>query len=1238
MWKIFGGAWSVCQSAHPPITLILICLVNRISQCRRVSGIAFTLSVGCHLAVPIVLQKFIKFLLTDAEPKKAPDGYIYMCLMFFLLIIANLTRRFHDQTAKTIGMNVRTLLTSALYRKSLHLSPKSRLLHPAGKVINMIGSDVEIQDKLLPYLHQLWATPVQIIITFALVIHLLGVSALAGIATLVLLLALNMFLEKTQAPAIQALFECKDSRLKKIRESLQAIKIIKLNAWEPFFNSSVSAVRSEELRNLRTILLLRGSFCTVGQVVSLGMSLSSFVVYHKLGNSLVAEIIFPALAYFNSLFVPVWYFSQILNAIHMAKVSLARLEEFFAAEEVDMSDRFVTYVPGAADAVTIKNATFQWPALEESAEDMAGENADSANDKPEAPFTISDLTVSIKSGTLTAIVGTIGSGKSSVLSAIVGEMVKEKGELIIHGSVNYCPQVPWITSQTIRDNILFGRPYNAEEYWKTLRVCGLELDLDMFGKRDMTQIGEKGATLSGGQRARIALARAVYARSEVLIFDDVLSALDAQVGAQIFEDCINSHLTGTTRIFVTHQLQYLPRFDHILVMDNGRLVESGTFNELQTKGSGILAKMLEDLTVQAERKDTSPIADERELSNVNAATVVDVAPAPETADALLADADTDQDHKQCLIIEEEREVGAVKAAVYINYLKTAGLLIACVALGFVFVARAFADAGNIVLGFWSQDKYGWDESQYLFLYMGLSAGQVVTTLVATFGIILLALAAASRFHSRALSAVFSAPMNFFETNPTGRILNRFSHDVGGLDLTIWNAWFAFVVAGLVPVVGTIVVISIVVPYLLLLLLPMSVGYFFVQRFYRASTREMKRLESTERSPMVAQFSETLAGLSVIHTYKATARFLTVHSSLMDAANRPSFNRFSADSWLLGRVELAAAILTAFLSSFANLGVVSASMAAMALSYAINMSESLNSAVMGMTMLEIEMNGVERLSHYIDSIPRERNQGADADPDWPSRGGIKVESLVLKYPSRKAPALQGISFEAKPAEKIGIVGRTGCGKSTLVTALLRVVEPLSGNIIIDGVDISTLTLTSLRSRLEIIPQEPVLFEATLRFNMDPSGVACDSVIWTALERVGMKDFVAGLENKLDFCIADEGANLSVGQRQLLCLARALLSKPTVLVMDEATASVDSATERVLYSTLSDDFAHTTVLAIAHRLNALASFDKIMVLDAGRIVQFGTVRELVECDDGPFMNLLRQTGDENTQSFVSRVYGL
>ncbi|KAJ3181681.1 ATP-binding cassette sub- C member 8 [Geranomyces variabilis] len=1215
------------------------------------AGAAYAVGVAGMIAIPIVLQHFILFLQENpTNVKSKADGYIYSCAMFALLLLSNFARRYHDQTVKVIGLNVRTLLLAGMYKKSLKLSPAARLAHPAGHVISMIGQDIEVQNELLPYLHQIWATPVQIVVVFALVGHLIGLAALPGFGIMMVLFAFSVLLDNMSAPAIGGMFVAKDSRLKRIREALQAIKVLKLHAWESFFAKSIHKARNEELAHLRKILLLRGSFATVGQLIVLGTSVTSFVVYYALGNTLSTDIIFAVLAYFNSLFVPIWYFSQILNMARMANASLGRMGSFFAAEELNISSRFRTYNPAHQQSIVVKDATFEWPTA--PVEDATEEGASAATDADAKPkdestkslFSIDHLTLSIKAGTLVAIVGNVGSGKSSLLSALVGEMNKTSGDLHFNGNLAFSPQTPWVLSATVRENILFGKAYDKQLYETCLSVCGLEQDLAMFANRDLTEIGEKGATLSGGQRARISLARAVYSASgkgSILLMDDVLSALDAHVGAHVFNECIKRHLAGTTRVFVTHQLQYLSACDHILVMDKGNVVEAGPYETLRANPTGALSAMMAGFSMQmkeavSSEDNMSETADLSIAATPDSSSSSSLVSGDETEVETTAGGAEGSSDDGGLIVEEERETGAVKLVTYLTYLRAASLPAAVLVLTVVLVARAFLDSGNIILAYWSTDHYGWADSQYLKLYVVLNAAQIVATLFGTFGIVLISLAASTHFHSAALEGILSAPLHFFETNPTGRILNRFSNDIMGLDLTIWNAWFAFVAAGIIPVAGTIVVIGIVVPYLLLLIAPIAIGYLFLQRFYRSSTREIKRLESMERSPMMAQFSETLTGLSIIHAYRASSRFAAINEQLLDRSNTPSFNRFSADTWLQGRAECVSAILTLGLSLFGAGGIVDTGLVALALTYAIQVTENLNVAVIGLALLEVELNGVERLSHYIDGVQKESTAGATPSrAEWPTRGAIKMENLVLQYPSRSTPALKNISLDIRPAEKIGICGRTGCGKSTLISALFRTVEARSGSISVDGTDLATLSLHTVRRGLDIIPQEPVLFEDTVRYNVDPSGCASDSAIWTALSRVGLKSHIAELPDKLDHILADEGANLSLGQRQLLCLARSLISAPTVLVMDEATASVDSAAESVIYSTLKDDFKDTTVLAIAHRLNSLVDFDRILVLSDGEVVQFESTRACVERVDGPFMDLLKGTGQENVRWFVEKV---
>ncbi|KND00120.1 uncharacterized protein SPPG_04462 [Spizellomyces punctatus DAOM BR117] len=1210
------------------------------------------LSVCSELAIPIFIQQLLLYV-QPVESSRREDLWIHsgigiaFCVLG-LQVSTTLCRVVSEQLVRTVMMDVRTVLIGAIYEKSLRLSGQSAQKFSQGKIMNMINVDAETISFNLFFMNMLITSPIQIAVAIILLVRLLGATVWAGVGAMIGLFLLQIpamiFSKKYQVKILAA----GDARLKGVRESLYAIKIIKLRAWEDFFLKKVSALRERQVAALKGNYVSFLGFISIGQLTPIIMPIVAFVVYSSVNGFLDPTVVFPALILFNILFAPMLDLPQSATNLIMAIVSWGRVAEYLVTSETQPLAIAPISSNGGdhPEAVTISDATFKWETVKVDEAKKKGskrskkrqdtkerdaspnhgdlepadssmtlvppESKSSTDDQPTETLPLfRNLNLTIERGSLTAVVGSVGSGKSSLLSAIIGEMSKLDGKVHVRGTVAYCTQQPWIQTETLKANILFGQPYDEKRLQNVVQVCGLEADLHQLPTGIDTEIGEKGVNLSGGQKARVALARAVYENCDIYLLDDPISALDAQVGQAVYIDCIKGALAGKTRVLVTHHLHLLQNVDKIIVLEDGVVVEQGTFEGLVASG-GHFTEMMKDYQLD----DTS---EEEEESNK----------VTEVKDA------SSESRKEAggLIVAEDRVIGAIRWKTYKAYIVAAGggwwagATIAMLAL-----LQLSSIMTNYWLTWWAERKFAWESDGYLLGYGLLGAALAIMTVSVNAILFYGNYKVAKKIHRAAFKRLLQAPMGFFDSQPVGRILNRFSKDVDAIDRRLW-ADVLLTLISIAHILGTIVLLSVVSPYMLLFFTPISALYYYILRFYRSSFRELKRLDSNQRSPLFSQISESLTGIPTIRAYKAEERFVKRQRMLMDLSNAPYFLMMIAQLWITIRLELFTSLIVFILAMLGVTKVVAGTLIGLAFTYAVPLTQYINMILRSFALLESNLNSVERLQEYATELPEEAPAIKDSDPPceaWPKGGEIAIRDIELRYPSRpEHPVIRDLSLEISPGEKIGIVGRTGSGKSTLLTALFRVVELSKGSISIDGQDIAKLGLKTLRSRMQIIPQEPVLFTGTIRSNLDVENQFSDAEIWETLERINLKTYVSSLPDKLESPVTENGENLSVGQRQLICLGRAILMKPIILVMDEATASVDAQADQLIQRSIKTHFANATVLSIAHRLNTIADFDRVLVLDNGCRAEFDSPHNLLARPESLFSQLVDATGAANAQ---------
>eukprot|EP01090_Pellita_catalonica_P003045 TRINITY_DN12673_c0_g1_i1.p1 TRINITY_DN12673_c0_g1~~TRINITY_DN12673_c0_g1_i1.p1 ORF type:complete len:852 (+),score=181.61 TRINITY_DN12673_c0_g1_i1:353-2557(+) len=725
------------------------------------------------------------------------------------------------------------------------------------------------------------------------------------------------------------------------------------------------------------------------------------------------------------------------------------------------------------------------------------------------------------------------------------------------------------------------------------------------------------------------MARAVYASRDIYFLDDPLSAVDAHVGNAIFQNCIKQTLAGKTRILVTHQLQHLNDVDHILVLKDGQIAESGSFDELMAaKGefeAMIRTHVSERKQKQAEDSDTEALSD---------GATTDAEGHPKSAAAAAA-AKEEKAKAGKLVSIEEREEGSVSWQVYFKYITAIGGIGLASGIFFAYLMDSITSVGsNIWLSIWSDAS---DNESNVWFYLGIYAawGFSNTFFVFLRSVLLLVIGAmnsAKKLHKLVLKRILRAPMSFFDTTPTGRILNRFTKDIYTIDQVLPRTVGMFLSTAFSSV-ATVAVIAFVTPFFLCALLPLGYIYYAVQQYYITSSRELKRLDSISRSPIYANFSETLNGVTTIRAFDDAPRFVVSNEQKVDRNMRAHWSSVVANRWLGVRLEFIGSCIVGLAALFAVLerDNIDPGMAGLSITYSLSITGILNWLVRQVAELETHLVSVERVMQYVD-VEQEPPAILPHRPprDWPSKGNVKIENLKFRYREGLQLVLKGVSCEFKPREKVGVVGRTGAGKSSLMLALFRMVDPAGGRILIDGEDITKIGLFDLRSKLSIIPQDATLFTGKVRNNLDPFNESNDEQLWEALEKVHLKKAIEKMDGQLDAAVAEGGENLSVGQRQLMCLGRALLRQSRILIMDEATAAVDFDTDSLIQKTIREEFADTTVLTIAHRLNTVLDYDRVLVLDRGRIIENDSPQTLLQDPNSEFYSMVHSSGHADADS--------
>eukprot|EP01117_Protostelium_nocturnum_P005317 TRINITY_DN1935_c0_g2_i1.p1 TRINITY_DN1935_c0_g2~~TRINITY_DN1935_c0_g2_i1.p1 ORF type:complete len:1401 (-),score=492.82 TRINITY_DN1935_c0_g2_i1:3171-7373(-) len=1077
----------------------------------------------------------------NPNAKSTWEGMILVLIITVSSVIWSITINQHFHYAYAIGIQVRTGITNLIYMKAFKLSNKSMNSASVGEMVNLQAVDSHKIQELSPLIHSLWSCPLQILIALLLLYRILGVASIAGLIVMLIIVPLNHKISVKMASFQKIIMGFRDKRIESTNEILNGIRIIKLFAWEDSYIGKVKVSRDGELEQKRRFVNFLGLSAVMWIGSPIIVSFVTFGVYSLLGNELSAEKAFSSLALLALLRNPIGSIPGVISNLLETRLSVNRITKFLISEEKNPKE--VNRFPKSEvmkNAIEINNVTWNW-------------------DQEILPPVLKDINLSFPSGKLTAVVGSVGSGKSSLLSGMLGDVPKMNGEINIYGEIAYAAQTAWIQNASLRENILFGKEYDRKKYQRVIRVCELEQDLKMLPDGDQTEIGEKGINLSGGQKQRVSLARAVYQDKDIYLLDDPLSAVDAHVGHNIFDHCISGQLSNKTRILVTHQIQHVKHAHWIIVLKEGKVSEIGTYQELMSARGEFF-----DLITAHVKDDKNEKEEEK-----NEETKMQLNASRDDIDQLRKSKELVEKKAKRLMTEEARGKGAIKTVLWKFYLNAIGGILLPLITVSLQTSEGLVRVGNdLWLAHWSAESTkevpSHSNQWFLNVYALIGLGTLILVYGRKVTFQYSALKATASLHNRILSRVMRAPTTFFDTTPVGRILNVFARDVAALDESLPGSLEGAVLNTIHNTI-TMCIICFIIPAFISLLLPLAYIYRYIAKFYLASTREMKRLDSLTKSPIYAQFSETLSGCNTICSFKEEGTFIGRNFNKTDTNNEAFFAFATSMRWLGFRLDMLGMSVTSFAAAFAiiqrdqmdpgNVGLM--------LSYCLNLIALFNMLVRNLTDAESQMVSVERVYGYTN-IDQESPAKNDYKPphNWPGEGSIVFNNARAKYREGLSDVLKGISIAIKPREKIGVVGRTGAGKSSLMLTLFRMMELHEGEIFVDGVNIAKLGLDDLRRNLSIIPQDPTLFTGTIRSNLDPFEEHSDMQIWDALDSVKLRGVVESLGNGLEFKISEGGENLSVGSRQLMCLARAILRQAKILVMDEATAAVDFETDSLI----------------------------------------------------------------------------
>ncbi|KAK6214962.1 ABC transporter [Colletotrichum tabaci] len=1157
-------------------------------------------------------------------------------------------------------------------------------------IINLIGVDAKRISDFAAFQFLFPSSGAKLIVAIWFLVYLLGWGPLgAGLLAWAILLPINFTYAKVYSKAQDKLMKIRDQKLAVVNEALVGMRQIKFSALEPQWEKRILDMREKELGALWQVF--KGDTVLFGMWITSPIALAavSLATYAFLNGNLIPSVAFVSIGVFKNLEVTLAVIPELITDVIDANISVKRMQDYLNGPELTKT---VTEGPDVA----FENATIAWPVDDET--------------KDEDRFILRNVNVTFPAGELSVISGKTGTGKSLMLAAILGESdllsgtiyapkppplhernddKANRGNWIIPGSISFVGQIPWIENATLKSNILFGLPLDEDRYNKTIEVCALKKDLEMLADGDKTELGANGINLSGGQKWRLTLARAIYSRAGILVLDDIFSAVDAHVGRHIYEKCLTGELCkGRTRILVTHHVALCePKTKFLVELGDGGVQHSGLLSELTEDGTLQLIKSHEQAALE--------IADE-EATAVNSEEASDVEPSEVTelnGDGGILKKVPSKAARQ-FVEDETREKGSIKKHVYAAYLSQSGgwpwwgcgfglfVIYQFVVIGRSWWLRIWTGQSERSVSASSyhqpQHQYAYaltlqhselhvpsdnvsitmdkDTLFYLAVYVGISAFSAILGTGRFFYFFVMSYKASRRMFEGITRTVLRTPLRWLDTVPTGRVLNRFTADFNVIDNRL-GMDLSGVFGAVLSVLGICITAFYVSPLIIPLACVLLLIAIWIAIRYLAGARPAKRLESTTKSPIFDLFGSTLVGMMTIRGADKAQVYIDSMYTRLDEYDMASWHLWLFNRWMGWRMSLIGAMFSTTVG-FVVLGssLMGPALAGFTLSFALEFSQAIVWSIRHYANIELDMNAAERVVEYSD-LQTEDQGGIQPPATWPTEGRLEVKDLVVSYAEDLSPVLKGLSFSVNKNERVGVVGRTGAGKSSLTLALFRFLEARSGSIHVDGLDISKVKLHELRSRLAIIPQDPVLFSGSIRSNLDPFDNQSDADLRDSLQRVHLVDSnpstpgepssyaavaAAGTSaaapaldasqkntnvfRNLNSPISEGGGNLSQGQRQLLCLARAIVSRPKVMVLDEATSAVDMTTDALIQRSIREEFNDSTLIVIAHRLSTIADFDRILVLSDGAVAEYGSPRELWDKEGSVFRGMCEESGEK------------
>ncbi|XP_037285276.2 ATP-binding cassette sub-family C member 4 isoform X2 [Rhipicephalus microplus] len=1165
-----------------------------------------------------------------------------------------------------MGMRIRIACCSLVYRKALRLSQAALSKTAVGQMVNLLSNDVNRFDQSVLFVPYLVAGPLQTaVITWVLWQHL-GISCIAGISFILLYIPFQGCLGKAFSRLRAKTAALTDERIRLVNEFVAGMRVIKMYTWETPFALLVNNMRRREVRMIQRTSVLRAVNMGLFFMSSKLVLFLCFVTFALLGNTLTSECVFVSMSLFNSLRLAMTlYFPFGVGQGAETLISVKRLQKFLLLEEQEQT--------GALNGSKLR------PKIHNCRVEL--QNVTASWTKESSEPTLRNITATVKPGELLVVIGPVGCGKTSLLMAILGELRLSAGSAKALGRIAYASQEPWMFTGSLRNNVVFDSTYDRERYRKVIHAAAMERDLYLLPYGDKTLVSDKGVSLSGGQKARVNLARALYYDADIYLLDDPLSAVDTAVAKHLFEVCIRGYLKNKIVILCTHQLQFLKSANHILVLKEGKMLALGSYWQLQRAGIDFVSLLEENLTVPDSRRSSFDELAEETCAPVGSETLDAASPGAFFESNLSLAGSYDDSHSDIyqsmsdikgsevpVEAEETRSTGSVKSHVYWSYMRAgAGPLLMPLLFVSSILAQAIFNGSDFWLTYWTGQSEAaakaallngtemtavgviatvlnktqgttstWTQwwssldtvTYNVLVYAIIIGGLLLSSMARTVAFFVMCMRASVNLHNRMFSCIIRAPIRFFDTNPIGRIQNRFSKDLGTIDdlLPPTGLDITFIFLNLV---GVLVVVAVISPWIIIPTLLLFVLFFYLRRFYMRTARDVKRLEGVTRSPVFSHLSTSLYGLSTIRAFNAQRTFERMFDLKQDHHTAAWYMFLCTARWFgitLDSICFAYITIVTMSLALSLDGSVSGGGVGLAIANALMLTGMFQWGVRQSAEIESQMTSVERVLEYSNVEPEaqlESLPGKKPPATWPEHGAVKFEGVSLSYAKGEPPVLKDLRCHIKAREKIGVVGRTGAGKSSIIAALFRMTEP-DGAILIDGIDIRFIGLHDLRRKISIIPQDPVLFTGPIRRNLDPFSEHSDAELWKALEEVRLKASIEDLPGGLSTEVCEGGGNFSVGQRQLICLARAVLRQNKILVMDEATANVDPRTDALIQRTIRENFASCTVFTIAHRLHTIMDSDRVIVLDAGRIVEFDEPYKLMKSECSQFTSMVQNTG--------------